>query len=234
MEIDSSSDEEDPPIVDEDCGRRWCATLSLDSNNEDVTEETVRSSAPDTAGDTRNRRLRNVVTSGPGAPCPSAPPPSVPVTEMGFFSRAILENREIVTLVNENFLFCVQLSEGSAGKEAITALKDDNSAGVIAVMYSVGNNMKVLFKIAGPPSVNELKRALEEALKAFQEQRNRWIRTMAKQSSDDTRPSTPSVYEDDCDVFDWKEGFIKIFRTSQNLQLHLDFGQQQFKLHEES
>lgn len=32
---------------------------------------------------------------------------------------------------------------------AKSALKDDSSSGVMAVMYSVGDNAKVLFKIAG-------------------------------------------------------------------------------------
>ncbi|XP_078349911.1 uncharacterized protein LOC144634762 isoform X2 [Oculina patagonica] len=65
------------------------------------------------------------------------------------------------------------------------------------------------------------------------------LKKTAKKSSDDplvdTSPSTPPPDDDESDVFGCpEEGCIKTFRTSQNLQRHLDFGRHQFKLHEES
>ncbi|KAJ7330221.1 hypothetical protein OS493_022744 [Desmophyllum pertusum] len=83
--------------------------------------------------------------------------------------------RDIANLVNQNFLFWVQSSDGAAGKQGLTALQVQSTSGVMAIVYSVGGYKKVLFKISGIPSASELKRALEEALKEFQEQRKRWL-----------------------------------------------------------
>lgn len=91
--------------------------------------------------------------------------------------RTCLENREIVELVNEHFLFWVQSSCGTAGKEALTALKDESdTAGTMAIVCSVGGKERILHKISGPPTVAELKRALQETLTAFQERRRNWLR----------------------------------------------------------
>ena len=48
-------------------------------------------------------------------------------------------------------------------------------------------------------------------------------------------PVTPPADQEDCQLFNCpEEGCVKNFRTSKNLQRHLDLGRHHFKLHEES
>ena len=50
-----------------------------------------------------------------------------------------------------------------------------------------------------------------------------------------TMPVTPPADQEDCQLFNCpEEGCVKNFRTSKNLQRHLDLGRHHFKLHEES
>jgi len=90
--------------------------------------------------------------------------------------RTIFENREIVDLVNEHFLFWVQSSGGTAGKQALAALKVESNTGTMAIVCSVGGKERVLLKISGPPTVAELKRAPEEKLTTFQDHKRNWLR----------------------------------------------------------
>ena len=50
-----------------------------------------------------------------------------------------------------------------------------------------------------------------------------------------TMPVTPLADQEDCQLFNCpEEGCFKNFKTSKNLQWHLDLGRHHFKLHEES
>jgi len=63
--------------------------------------------------------------------------------------RTIFENRKIIDLVNEHFLFWVQSSGGTAGKQALAALKDESNTGKMAIVCSVGGKERVLLKMSG-------------------------------------------------------------------------------------
>lgn len=94
--------------------------------------------------------------------------------------RPIFEHRDIANVVNEQFLFWVQSSDGATGKQGLEAIQHHSSSGMVAVVCNVDGCQKVLRKITESPSVSEFQRLLEEALKEFQEQKRTWLALKAE------------------------------------------------------
>jgi len=86
--------------------------------------------------------------------------------------RHILENKDIASFINKEFLFWVQPSMSIDGTQALATLNGSNSLGMLAITFSVGDRRKIVKMLSGPPpTVSELKKILQEALKQFKEEK---------------------------------------------------------------